>query len=283
MTDHPLTPDPIREYITSQGLESVLNTGINKVLREKPSDALSALAVYLMENAEKKPIFNKFECEITLKSFNTHVYLDFGGQTKCRHTHIFTYDSDIANDSEDSQNELNGNIKAAIEYIHNDLNNILSGADLSLIKKTDTTLKKFYQDNFEAPPAAEGEEQKEDSNAVVGKIIVKTCSEALLHAIVKCYDDFETYNAYAQFLTGSQIDPLSIPKLMFSLLNGGKSANSKVKFSKIYLIFGAVPHDPTDMLEQFSKLRKDITAAISGSKAGLAGFKVGPDGVYFNA
>lgn len=70
---------------------------------------------------------------------------------------------------------------------------------------------------------------------------------------------------------------------MFSLLNGGKAVSSKVKFSKIYLILGAVPHDGTEFLENFAKVRKDITTAITSSKQGVAGFKVGPDGIYFNA
>jgi len=87
MTDHPLTPDPVKQYIDEQNIEKVMNTGINKVLRERPTDALSALAVYLTSNAEKKPIFSRFECEETIiagtyKSFDTQVFIDYAGENK---------------------------------------------------------------------------------------------------------------------------------------------------------------------------------------------------------
>lgn len=58
MVDHPLTSSGIRSYIETQGLEKYVNMGINKVLREKPADGLSALAAFLVENASKVPVFN---------------------------------------------------------------------------------------------------------------------------------------------------------------------------------------------------------------------------------
>ena len=124
MTDHPLTPDPVKEYLDAQGLEKVLNTGINKILREFPSDALSALAVYLTSNATKKPIFSKFEWEETLiggkyRSFDTHVYIDFAGETKCRHTHTYTYEAADAADTDEAQNKHRENIEAAMSVIQN--------------------------------------------------------------------------------------------------------------------------------------------------------------------
>ena len=124
MTDHPLTPDPVKEYLDTQGLEKVLNTGINKILREFPSDALSALAVYLTSNAVKKPVFSKFECEETLiggkyRSFDTHVYIDFAGETKCRHTHTYTYELSDAADTDEGQNKMRENIEEAMNIIQN--------------------------------------------------------------------------------------------------------------------------------------------------------------------
>jgi len=53
-----LTSSGIRSYIETQGLEKYVNMGINKVLREKPADGLSALAAFLVENASKVPVFN---------------------------------------------------------------------------------------------------------------------------------------------------------------------------------------------------------------------------------
>ena len=61
MVDHPLTSDSIKSYIETQGLEKFVNQGINKVLWEKPADGLSALAAFLIDNANKVPVFNWFE------------------------------------------------------------------------------------------------------------------------------------------------------------------------------------------------------------------------------
>ena len=38
-----------------------------------------------------------------------------------------------------------------------------------------------------------------------------------------------------------------IPKLMFTILNGGKENNSKVKFSKFYLILDFLPEDTKEI------------------------------------
>lgn len=184
MTDHPLTSDPVRQYLDEQNLEKVMNTGINKILREKPTDALSALAVFLTSNAEKKPVFDKFECEKTLiggkyRSFDTHVYIDFAGEIKCRHTHTFTYSNEDFTDAEDSQAHLDSLISQAIDVITSEVTALLHKSDLSLIKKTDLALKKFYEENY----AGSGDE--EGKNQDLGKLVVRVCSEALVHGVAK--------------------------------------------------------------------------------------------------
>jgi hypothetical protein len=283
MTDHPLTPDPVKKYIDEQNLEKVMNTGINKVLREKPNDALSALAVFLTSNAEKKPIFERFECEETLisgkyKSFDTQVFIDFAGESKCRHIHIYTYEQADAGEGEDGQNILAERIQKAMQVITTDLNKLLARADLSLIKKTDLMLKKFFNEHY---PQNEGEGEEQKSDLDVGNIVLKVCSEALVHGIAKCYDSFNTYNSYGQLLSGGDVDSNNLTKLMFTVLNGGKSVNSKVKFAKMYMILSAAPK--INLLEAFLKLQKAVIAAISSHKVGLSGFKVGTDGSFFNA
>lgn len=70
-------------------------------------------------------------------------------------------------------------------------------------------------------------------------------------------------------------------KLMFTILNGGKSVSSKVKFSKIYLILGAAKG--ISIIDTFLKIQKAITTTITSSKVGLNGFKQGADGSFFNA
>lgn len=156
-----------------------------------------------------------------------------------------------------------------------DVNKLLANADLSLIKKTDMALKKFIEQKAQTK---EGEEPFDED---VGRIVAKVCSESLVHGIAKCYDDFNTYDSYAKILTGSSAEPYNITKLMFTVLNGGKSVNSKVKFAKIYLIIGA--EKGVNIVDAFLKIQKAISTLINSSKAGANGFKMGLDGSYFNA
>jgi len=82
-------------------------------------------------------------------------------------------------------------------------------------------------------------------------------------------------------INGSEVDPNSFTKLMFTVFNGGKAVSSKVKFSKIYLILGAAKN--VSVLSTFLKIQKSISSAIAATKAGVNGFKMGADGSYFNA
>lgn len=45
-----------------------------------------------------------------------------------------------------------------------------------------------------------------------------------------------------------------IPKLMLTILNGGKDLSSKVKFSKFFLIIGLKPSDDFDASELYLKM-----------------------------
>ena len=76
-----------------------------------------------------------------------------------------------------------------------------------------------------------------------------------------------------------------VPKLMLTILNGGKELGSKVKFSKFYLIFDVKPTetDQFDVHEVYLKVCAALEKAVAGTKAGLAAFKRGPDGAFYNA
>ena len=65
MTDHPLIPTEIREYLNKHGLESVLNKAMNKVLREMPHDPFSQMAVELLEQNQSPPQFTRFHARPT--------------------------------------------------------------------------------------------------------------------------------------------------------------------------------------------------------------------------
>ena len=97
----------------------------------------------------------------------------------------------------------------------------------------------------------------------------------------------------------------SFPKLLITVLNGGKDLGSKVKFTKFYLIVDVAPADlivrvpkPADgeevkeseripdvlnIYEAVIKVQQAIEKGIASTKAGLAAFKKGPDGSYYNA
>ena len=46
-----------------------------------------------------------------------------------------------------------------------------------------------------------------------------------------------------------------IPRLSFTVLNGGKALNSKVKFSKVYLIIDCGVNDEHDVLDIYFKIQ----------------------------
>ena len=77
-----------------------------------------------------------------------------------------------------------------------------------------------------------------------------------------------------------------LPKLMFTILDGGKGNGSKIKFSKFYLIIDMQPLDTKqfDIIDIYYKLNAKIEDGIKATKIGLTGFKKNsPDGACFNA
>lgn len=72
---------------------------------------------------------------------------------------------------------------------------------------------------------------------------------------------------------------------MFTILNGGKEAGSKVKFSKFFLIFDVKPQESGqfDLHEVYLKVCTALEKAVASTKGGLAAFKRGADGAFFNA
>jgi len=75
-----------------------------------------------------------------------------------------------------------------------------------------------------------------------------------------------------------------VPKLMFTVLNGGKALSSKVKFSRFYLIMNMKVQDvELDANIVYYKISAAIKKAITSHKAGEAGFKASAIGSYFNA
>lgn len=76
-----------------------------------------------------------------------------------------------------------------------------------------------------------------------------------------------------------------LPKLMLTVLKGGKDSGSKVKFKKFYVIFDVNQQDisSVNLQEAYFKLCQAIDKSITSTKGGANAFKKGPDGSYYNA
>ena len=75
-----------------------------------------------------------------------------------------------------------------------------------------------------------------------------------------------------------------VPKLMFTVLNGGKALASKVKFSRFYIIMNIKVSDvELDANFVHFKISAAIKKAITSHKLGEVGFKANATGSYFNA
>ena len=97
--------------------------------------------------------------------------------------------------------------------------------------------------------------------------------------------ELPTKSLYQQ-LWAREISPtaVQVPKLMFTIFNGGKAMNSKVKFSRFYVIMNLKVQDVSvDANLLYYKLSAAIKKAITGHKLGEAGFKANVSGAYFNA
>jgi len=73
-----------------------------------------------------------------------------------------------------------------MEILTTDINELLAHKDLSLIKKTDIALQKYFEEKYAlVQPEGEGEEAPPPNNPDAAIIALRVCSEALIHAIAK--------------------------------------------------------------------------------------------------
>jgi hypothetical protein len=85
--------------------------------------------------------------------------------------------------------------------------------------------------------------------------VIKACSEALFNAYGVCINSADPYLPIFKTLKNKDFSINDkIPKLMFTILNGGKSLSSKVRFSKFFIIMDISPSDSIDPIEVFLKL-----------------------------
>lgn len=92
--------------------------------------------------------------------------------------------------------------------------------------------------------------------------------------------------AYYEEMWGKELDMTATsPKLMFTIFNGGKAVNSRIKFTKFYLILDVRTTDiDIDATEIYFKVSALIKKQVSAHpKLGENGFKPNCTGAYFNA
>lgn len=115
---------------------------------------------------------------------------------------------------------------------------------------------------------------------------IRSCLEALWYAYGYAISPELPTKSLYQLLWAREITPttLQVPKLMFTIFNGGKALNSKVKFSRFYIIMNLKVQDVSvDANLMYYKISAAIKKAITGHKLGEAGFKANLSGSYFNA
>ena len=115
---------------------------------------------------------------------------------------------------------------------------------------------------------------------------IRSCLEVLWYAYGYAISPELPTKSLYQLLWAREITPttLQVPKLMFTIFNGGKALNSKVKFSRFYIIMNLKVQDVSvDANLMYYKISAAIKKAITGHKLGEAGFKANLSGSYFNA
>jgi len=126
-----------------------VNQSINRILKQRPIDPLSAIASSLISEAKNSlPVFDRIVAKkICLQeSANVHtlklqVFLNYQGRTEMRYEHVFTYDQDEHEKTfiYDNKAERQG-LENACNIIDNEVNRVLTGIVLDEISKVDSAL-----------------------------------------------------------------------------------------------------------------------------------------------
>jgi len=161
--------------------------------------------------------------------------------------------------------------------VSGELSQFFAGKELPLAKKTYESVNAWlekYNARFTRP--------SEQCSPRLVKIVLEALLTSYGHVMTRDAPYFSMYN----FFNARDISLASLkaPKLMFTVLNGGKVLNSKVKFSQFYLIIDINGDDAhIDATEVYFKVTANIKKIIQASKLGEAGFKANQSGSYWNA
>eukprot|EP00347_Sterkiella_histriomuscorum_P018418 403345584 len=259
-------------------IENALNKGLNEVLQLLPQDPLSLMAATLIDSIISTPVFDRFEARETViceqqRTIKIKVWLQFNGKTLPYYVYTFPFNpEDIANFTFDKPDEKTG-MKKACHIINEEISPLLKGKEILGFKKIDEILLAYQKKS-----------QQSDEGSHVGDNIIRACSEAILFAYAFCTSPSDPYVGFFKFMFDRDYTSQEkTPRLMFTVLNGGKALGSKVKFSKIYLILDITAQDDVDIVEVYFKIQAQLRKQIQTHKLGENGFKPGADGSYFNA
>jgi len=129
----------------------------------------------------------------------------------------------------DKQEEKLG-MKNACKIINEEISPLLKGKEILGLKKLDEMLLSLQKKTLET------------RGVQIGDNVVKACSEALMYAYGACLTPADPFISFYRYIMDKDYLPgAEIPKLCFTVLNGGKALGSKVRFSKVYLIMDISP------------------------------------------
>ena len=65
----------------------------------------------------------------------------------------------------------------------------------------------------------------------------------------------------------------NVPKMMFTVFNGGKAMGSKVKFSRFYIILNVKAQESVDVSDLYYKISMAVKKSVESHKLGINAFK----------
>ena len=158
------------------------------------------------------------------------MYLGYKGRTSLKHSHFFTYD-EAGHSADhfhwDKPADLTG-LSESLKMINEEVTDLLKGVMITSSIHADNILDEYMNSAQEL----ETEHRKPKKN------IVRACSEALNYAAAKCFNPQQVHRGLKEsFYCPDEFGKRDVnTKLLITLLNGGKSVGSQVKFGKFYLI-----------------------------------------------
>lgn len=145
-------------YVKTHDFESIVNTAVNNVLKKRPADPLSDMAMMLLQaSGTSFPTFDKFQARRvylqespTLQTFQIQVYMGYQGRVGLRYKHTFSYDQEeLGTMLFDNEGEKTG-LSKTCELINVNLNIFLAektsclALDRKNLKEIDEQLVEFF-------------------------------------------------------------------------------------------------------------------------------------------